>query len=381
MWTLDDVNILKRGYADGIPISEIAKQVERRRVACSSKARRLGLIHPNAARQWTPEEESILRQGYITGRRLRVIASEVNHPQMSCQAKARELGLTKTYTNWKAQKELRKRGLKKCPICGEIKQLDEFYESFGARRMCKPCWKEYQHKNREKKKGNWKLFDAETTTKQCTICGRILPIKDFQVNVGGKFGRSAKCRSCAAAKRKKYRTTLRLKALSYLDPNIKCNNCSFSDIRALHIDHIFGKQDNDNFCGAELCRYILSLPAVVARSRYQILCVNCNNLKEHPTSPSTSAQVCKKALLYLGEGNPVCISCEEDNLQILQIDHIHGGGRKEKLRFGGAATFYSSLLKVPLSETKSKYQILCGNCNWIKRVENGELGESQAIDR
>jgi hypothetical protein len=30
-----------------------------------------------------------------------------------------------------------------------------------------------------------------------------------------------------------------------------------------------------------------------------------------------------------------------------------------------------------LSDTSGKYQLLCANCNWIKRFENGEHGRSK----
>ena len=55
----------------------------------------------------------------------------------------------------------------------------------------------------------------------------------------------------------------------------------------------------------------------------------------------------------------------EEDLRCLQIDHVNGGGNKEhKL---GPNSLYRKILKDPTG-----YQLLCANCNWIKRDINGE---------
>jgi 5-methylcytosine-specific restriction endonuclease McrA len=52
----------------------------------------------------------------------------------------------------------------------------------------------------------------------------------------------------------------------------------------------------------------------------------------------------------------------------LQIDHVGGNGRQERRRFG----WYSVYLKV-LSDQNNEYQLLCANCNYIKRYDNDEV--------
>lgn len=49
----------------------------------------------------------------------------------------------------------------------------------------------------------------------------------------------------------------------------------------------------------------------------------------------------------------------------LQIDHIVGGGRKERKSLGP----YPLSLRVRDAVNSGLYQILCANCNVIKRVE------------
>jgi 5-methylcytosine-specific restriction endonuclease McrA len=64
-----------------------------------------------------------------------------------------------------------------------------------------------------------------------------------------------------------------------------------------------------------------------------------------------------------------CCKCGFSDYRALQIDHVNGGGvQKDKDRIG-----YK--IRVILEEIKNgskDYQLLCANCNWIKRFEKGE---------
>ena len=65
-----------------------------------------------------------------------------------------------------------------------------------------------------------------------------------------------------------------------------------------------------------------------------------------------------------------CVKCGFRDLRALQLDHIHGEGSKDNKK-RRSSTYYTNLLKNP-KETFLKFQILCANCNWIKRYENQE---------
>ena len=83
----------------------------------------------------------------------------------------------------------------------------------------------------------------------------------------------------------------------------------------------------------------------------------------------TQHDKCRKAILDL-LGNH-CIRCGFDDVRALQVDHIKGGGSKERKAWKGGNNFY--LLKEILNNGwEGKYQLLCANCNWIKRFENNE---------
>lgn len=57
----------------------------------------------------------------------------------------------------------------------------------------------------------------------------------------------------------------------------------------------------------------------------------------------------------------------------LQIDHIYGGGNKEVKELS-----YSTRLLKYLEDMTGMYQLLCANCNWIKRHENNETKRSKS---
>jgi len=65
-----------------------------------------------------------------------------------------------------------------------------------------------------------------------------------------------------------------------------------------------------------------------------------------------------------------CTRCGFDDFRALQIDHIDGGGTRE-CRAIGRHNMYKKMVESK-SLHKNEYQILCANCNWIKRYENNE---------
>jgi hypothetical protein len=60
----------------------------------------------------------------------------------------------------------------------------------------------------------------------------------------------------------------------------------------------------------------------------------------------------------------ICITCGYNNdIRALQLDHIHGDGKEDRLRIGMRIhRYYLNNLK----EAKNKIQVLCANCHAIK---------------
>ena len=64
-----------------------------------------------------------------------------------------------------------------------------------------------------------------------------------------------------------------------------------------------------------------------------------------------------------------CIRCGFTDLRALQIDHVKGDGGDERRRLGRNG---HQINKRVLAVNGEGYQLLCANCNWIKRTENEE---------
>jgi hypothetical protein len=62
-----------------------------------------------------------------------------------------------------------------------------------------------------------------------------------------------------------------------------------------------------------------------------------------------------------------------ENVLALQIDHIFGDGHKDKVRFNGSGLAQYKYYLEHADEAKARLQVLCSNCNQIKRFENKEL--------
>jgi hypothetical protein len=64
-----------------------------------------------------------------------------------------------------------------------------------------------------------------------------------------------------------------------------------------------------------------------------------------------------------------CRTCGFEDERALQIDHIQGGGNKTR-KNGYTYIYLRNILEDP--EIETKFQILCANCNWIKKAVNQE---------
>lgn len=66
-----------------------------------------------------------------------------------------------------------------------------------------------------------------------------------------------------------------------------------------------------------------------------------------------------------------CAICGFNDIKALQLDHINGGGLKHLRSIaGGSANFHNWIIQ---NNFPPILQILCANCNTIKRYENKEL--------
>lgn len=66
-----------------------------------------------------------------------------------------------------------------------------------------------------------------------------------------------------------------------------------------------------------------------------------------------------------------CVRCGFNDKRALQIDHLNGNGTKERKKYNSLKLYYLHVLK-----NLTDYQLLCANCNWIKRSEKHEYPHS-----
>lgn len=94
-------------------------------------------------------------------------------------------------------------------------------------------------------------------------------------------------------------------------------------------------------------------------------CVKCANKAE-------AVSYLKLKLKVVAHLGGACLRCGygEDH-RALAIDHVNGGGITER-RSGMAGR---RLMRAVLADTQGRYQLLCYNCNTIKRVEDDERGD------
>lgn len=64
-----------------------------------------------------------------------------------------------------------------------------------------------------------------------------------------------------------------------------------------------------------------------------------------------------------------CNLCGFDDVRALQVDHINGGGSKERKN---TTRNLNAVIIESIIKKENRYQLLCANCNWIKRSINNE---------
>lgn len=63
-----------------------------------------------------------------------------------------------------------------------------------------------------------------------------------------------------------------------------------------------------------------------------------------------------------------CIKCGFNDKRALHVDHVKGTGSYERKKYSGLNLYYYILKNIESGD----YQILCANCNYIKKIENKE---------
>ena len=148
----------------------------------------------------------------------------------------------------------------------------------------------------------------------------------------------------------------------------KCAYCGEKELVFLTIDHINNNGGDDRRSwGNKISDIHRMLKNKNYPSGYQILCGNCNFKKEMQRRRSQNSltwmrnqRAREKVIEAYGSE---CKCCHISDIDTLVIDHINGGGSKEKLTYP-SKNVYLFLVNKELNELK--FQILCQSCNQAK---------------
>jgi hypothetical protein len=163
-----------------------------------------------------------------------------------------------------------------------------------------------------------------------------------------------------------------------------CMICKFSDHRGLHLDHINndGKTDIIRKTGFSAKYYNSLSESEDSRKHLQLLCANCNWTKQCNMKlefKKLKLQEARKNLI-LAMGNK-CKHCGyNEDYRCIHLDHIDGGGNKDRKQYGCLSiSKYTKMIND--YSLREKFQLLCVNCNWVKRYTNDETTRKNKIEK
>ena len=111
--------------------------------------------------------------------------------------------------------------------------------------------------------------------------------------------------------------------------------------------------------------------AIRDRKRKEHRLYNKTHRKEINRKSRLRNRATRKELLEFLGGK--CVKCGFDDWRGLQIDHINGGGHQDIKSFKNTAAYWKAI-RESFIRNEGKYQVLCANCNQIKRYEIDNIG-------
>ena len=73
--------------------------------------------------------------------------------------------------------------------------------------------------------------------------------------------------------------------------------------------------------------------------------------------------------LILEMFNNKCVKCGFDNVKALQVDHVNDDGYNDRKKYGTTWRYFKKIYK-ELKNGSKDYQVLCANCNQIKKFNH-----------
>lgn len=147
----------------------------------------------------------------------------------------------------------------------------------------------------------------------------------------------------------------------------KCNICGNDNILVLSLDHINGngRKNRKDILGIDSGTSYYKWIAKNKPDYIRLLCYNCNCRIDMQKGESIrrNKYIDLKIEVFEKYGNK-CSNCGESNIEYLTMDHIKNDGNEHRREIG--LQIYPWLKRN--SYPKDNFQILCFNCNYVKRA-------------
>jgi hypothetical protein len=306
--------------------------------------------------------------------------------------------------------------------------------------------KRYQEKHHDRELARGKRYREQNPEKVKEACRRWQANNKERVLAARIAGKEAKKvdsrenyinnRTKILANQKVRLVELKLKTISLLGARCVC--CGDTTFEFLTVDHTEGggsrERKANRTAGSQLYR-VLNREGCAA-DKYRLLCMNCNfsfghygncphdtlpplapvpvqpyaprNGRSekwrdaHPGSSEESralsrrhylenrdellawqrADIIRRKERAIARLGGQCVCCKESRYQFLTVDHIHGGGNRERLSRGSGGVHAYRMLEAEGYDPQ-KYRLLCMNCNFASgiygRCPHGTLSDPQSI--
>ena len=153
----------------------------------------------------------------------------------------------------------------------------------------------------------------------------------------------------------------------------KCARCGITDFDSLTINHIESPKnsvyDGLRRSSVRLYKQILNNPSLT--KHFSLLCGNCNMLDWYEKIGYYNSKSSQTTLYYRKAKNEICglwnykcFKCFKTiPVELLTINHVNGGGRKEKKEHGRRSMFIRPKLELISRIDAGELEINCFNCN------------------
>lgn len=165
----------------------------------------------------------------------------------------------------------------------------------------------------------------------------------------------------------KYYLKIRMNVIALLGG--KCSSCGETDWRVLEVNHIGGGgiEDRGKYGANPHPFYRAILSGERNTEGLNLLCANCNILHEYQRGKRNKNG--RGTLLHNRVVNMLggrCCKCRNNDLRVLVINHIKGGGCAE-LKRHQPSVFYRMILNG--KRITEDLNVLCANCNVLYKYE------------